>query len=504
VLAVARTFALIGIDAEPVHVELNVASGLPSFAVVGLPDAAVRESRERVRAALVNSDFEFPLQRITANLAPADLPKVGPGFDLAIAAALMSATGKLPRRALDRFALAGELALDGAIRPVPGALAMAERARSWGMRGIAVSPEDAGQAALVDGIEVVSIDHIKRLPGLSEDEIESVVPPTAPDGDGPRAGLPDLSDLRGQPSLARALEIAAAGWHSLLMIGPPGAGKTLAARALPSLLPPLQRQESLEVMRIAGACGERIDSPLATARPFRAPHHTISSAALVGGGSPPRPGEVTRAHRGILFLDELGEFRRDALEALRQPMEEGEVTIARAARSISLPCRFALVAASNPCPCGHGADSGECGCNLAVVDRYRAKLSGALTDRIDLSLRVQGPSAEALDGGPTESSSHARDRVLAARERQHQRLGGGRCNAEMTPAELRRRARLDDGARQMLAGGHQRLGLSGRGWDRVARVARTIADLAGSDEVSDDHVAEALNLRRRIEDEPGT
>jgi magnesium chelatase family protein len=380
---------------------------------------------------------------------------------------------------------------------------MAERAKVWGMRGIAVAPGDAGQAALVDGIEVVAIDHIKGLQSLSGDEIEAVAPPSAPAGNGARSGLPDLSDLRGQPSLARALEIAAAGGHSLLIIGPPGSGKTLAARRLPSLLPPLEREESLEVTRIAGACGERIDSPLEARRPFRAPHHTISSAALVGGGSSPRPGEITRAHRGVLFLDELGEFRRDALEALRQPMEEGELTVSRAARSITLPCRFALVAASNPCPCGHGADSGECGCHPSAVARYRTKLSGALADRVDLMLSVRRPSAEALDAEPTESSEDARDRVLAARERQHRRLGPGRCNAEMTPAELRRRARLDEDARRMLADGHERLGLSGRGWDRVARVARTIADLAGSDHVSDAEVAEALNLRRRIEQEPG-
>jgi magnesium chelatase family protein len=503
VLAVARTFALIGIEAEPVHVELDIASGLPSFAVVGLPDAAVRESRERVRAALVNSKFEFPLRRITASLAPADLPKAGPGFDLAIAAAVMSATGKLPNLALERFALAGELALDGSIRPVPGALAMAERARSWGMRGIAVAPEDAAQAALVDGVEVVAVDHIKRLELLAGDEIETVAPQEPAPGDADLE-LPDLADLRGQPSLARALTIAAAGGHSLLMVGPPGSGKTLAARRLPSLLPPLSREEALEVTRIAGACGERAESPLEARRPFRAPHHTVSAPVLVGGGRPPRPGEVTRAHRGVLFLDELGEFHRDALEALRQPMEEGEVTVTRMSASVRLPCRFALVAASNPCPCGHGFDSGQCGCHLKAVERYRAKLSGALADRIDLMLHVQRPSAEALADTPTESSAGARERVLAARERQWHRLGGARSNAEMTPAETRRDTSLDEGARRMLAAGHERLGLSGRGWDRVARVARTIADLAGSEQVEEDHVAEALTLRRRVEDEPGT
>jgi magnesium chelatase family protein len=503
VLAVSRTFALIGIEAEPVHVELDLNRGLPSFTIVGLPDAAVRESRERVRAALVNSGFEFPLRRITANLAPADLPKVGPGFDLAIAAAVMAASGALPGRALERFALAGELALDGRIRPVPGALAMAERARAWGMRGIAVAPEDAGQAALVSGVEVISVEHLARLGDLAGDRVETVPAPTRSNGAGAPEALPDLSDLRGQPALARALEICAAGAHSLLMVGPPGSGKTLAARRLPSLLPPLEREEALEVTRIAGACGERVDDPLSVARPFRAPHHTISAPGLIGGGAPPRPGEATRAHRGVLFLDELGEFRRDALEALRQPMEEGAVTVARARRSISLPCRFALVAASNPCPCGRGADSGECECHPGAVSRYRAKLSGALADRVDVTAAVGRPGSEAMDRVPGEASATVRDRVLAARERQRARLDGPRCNAELTPGELRRSAGLTEEARAMLSEGHERLGLSGRGWDRVARVARTIADLDGSESVGGDHVAEALGLRRRIERDPG-
>ncbi len=498
-LGIARTFALIGIEAEPVHVELDVAAGLPSFAVVGLPDAAVRESRERVRAALVNSEFKFPLKRITANLAPADLPKVGPGFDLAIAAAILVATGQLDRLALDRYVLAGELALDGSIRPVPGALAMAERARSWGIRGVAVSPEDAGQAALVEGVEVMPVDHLRRLSDLCDGGIEPAVP-LAPIEPPSQAGLPDISDLRGQPGLRRALEIAAAGAHSMLLIGPPGAGKTLAARRLPSLLPQLSREESLEVTRIAGACGERIKSPLDVARPFRAPHHTISGVALVGGGSTPRPGEVTRAHRGVLFLDELGEFRRDALESLRQPLEQGWITVSRASRSITLPCRFTMIAASNPCPCGRGADSGECECHPGAVSRYRAKLSGALADRIDLQVPVDRPSAEDLADSPGEPSASVRERVLAARERQAARLGGARSNAEMTPAELRACSGLDSEAGSLLALGHERLGLSGRGWDRVIRVARTIADLEGSETVSETQMAEALNLRRRHED----
>jgi magnesium chelatase family protein len=504
VLAVARTFALLGIEAERVHVELDVAGGgLPSFSIVGLPDTAVRESRERVRSALVNSDFNFPQHRITANLAPADLPKVGPGFDLAIAAALLTASHQLPQRALDRYALAGELALDGSIRPVPGALAMAEGVRGWGMRGIAVASEDAALAAMADGVEVVPIDHIKRLRDLAGDGVEPASPPDRSGFDPGANGHPDLSELRGQPGLRYAIEISAAGGHSALLIGPPGAGKTLAARMLPSLLPPLGHAESLEVTRIMSACGERPTAAAATRRPFRAPHHTASGPALVGGGMPPRPGEVTRAHRGVLFLDELGEFRRDALEALRQPLEEGGITVARANRTISLPCRFTLVGASNPCPCGRGANSGDCDCHPTAVARYRAKLSGALADRIDILVFVDRPPADAMSSGPGETSGEVRERVLAARARQEERLGAGRCNAEMTPGEIRRHCRLGAEAERLLADGHERLGLSGRGWDRVVRVARTVADLKGLDEVGEDEIGQALSLRRRTDDDLG-
>jgi magnesium chelatase family protein len=491
--ALARTFALIGVAAEPVHVEVDIGGGLPSFTIVGLPDAAVRESRERVRSALVNSGFDYPQHRITANLAPADVRKAGPGFDLAIATALLVATGQLPNRVLDRYALAGELALDGGIRPVPGALAMAEGARAWGMRGVAVAPGDASQAALVRGLEVVTVDHVTRLRELAEGGIDPV-PPAEP----PRAeheALPDLADLRGHPALRRCLEIAAAGAHSLLLIGPPGGGKTLALQRLPSLLPPLSPNEVIEVTRIAGVCGENGGPRLR--RPFRAPHHTVSGRALVGGGSPPRPGEVTRAHRGVLFLDELGEFRRDALEALRVPLEEGAVTVTRTTGTVFLPCRFMLVAASNPCPCGNGPDSGECDCNPGAVARYKAKLSGALADRIDLTLTVDPPPAEELNDDETEGSGAVRERVMRARRTQEARLGSGRTNAEMTPAELHRHCRLDQASRQILESGQRQLGLSARGWDRCLRMARTIADLAGEEAIGVEHLSEALNRRRR-------
>ena len=493
-VAVARTYSLIGVNAEPVHVEVDVRRGLPSFAIVGLPDTAVRESRERVRAALTNAGFEFPMQRIITNLAPADVPKVGPGFDLAIAAGVLAASGQVPKGFLDTRAFAGELALDGSIRPVPGALAMAEAARGQGLSGIAVAPADGPLAALVSGIDVVGLDHVARLPALAEGAVEPLEPRN-PVPSGPNSA-PDLRDLKGQPALREALEIVAAGSHSLMLVGPPGAGKTLAARRLPSLLPPLAAPEALEVIRIAGACGNGAASS-DPHRPFRAPHHTVSARALIGGGSPPRAGEVTRAHRGVLFLDELGEFRRDALEALRQPLEEGTVTIARAQRTISLPCSFSLVAASNPCPCGHGADSGECECHPSALARYEAKLSGALADRIDVFVGVGRPAAEDLAGDAGESSDVVRSRVGAARERQYQRLGAGRCNAEMSAGETERHCALGADAEEVLRAGHERFGLSGRGWDRVKRVARTVADLGDSEAIRVDDVVKALALRRR-------
>jgi magnesium chelatase family protein len=496
-LASARTFAVLGVEAREVQVEVHVGPGLPAFSLVGLPDAAVRESRERVRAALVNSGFKFPQQRITANLAPADLRKAGPGFDLAIAAALLAASDQLQPGRIERTALAGELALDGSIRPIPGTLPIAEAAGRAGFEAIAVPTANAPEAMLAAGARVIPLAKLSELASLGTDG-EPRPPAEAvwsPNGSPPPA--PDLADLRGQPYLAYALEVAAAGGHSVLVVGPPGAGKSLAARRLPSILPPLSRSEALEVLRIASACGRapRPDSP--ATRPFRAPHHTVSTAGLVGGGSPPRAGEATLAHRGVLFLDELGEFSREALEALRQPLEEGRVTIVRARHAIELPCRFMLVAASNPCPCGRGEESGECECQPTSVRRYRAKLSGALADRIDIAITVERPSGADMSAASGLDSTSVRERVIAARERQERRLGLGHCNGEMTLAELRESCRLEGTAKRMLAAGHATLRLSGRGHDRVLRLSRTIADLGGSERVSDEHVARALTLRRR-------
>jgi magnesium chelatase family protein len=498
VLASVRTFALLGIEAREVQVELDVAGGgLPSFSLVGLPDAAVRESRERVRSALGNSGFKFPMHRITANLAPADLRKAGPSFDLAIAAALLGACGQLRPEQLAGVAIAGELALNGSIRPVHGVLAMAEAARRAGAEAIVVPALNAPEASLAGEPRVVPLERLEQLALLGTESEPRAGPASGWSANGSAPQGPDLADLRGQPYLRYALEVAAAGGHSLLVVGPPGAGKSLAARRLPSLMPPLNRGEAMEVLRIASACGKPVSPDQPPIRPFRAPHHTISTAGLVGGGSPPRAGEVTLSHRGVLFLDELGEFSRESLEALRQPLEEGRVTIVRARHAIELPSRFMLVAASNPCPCGRGEDSGECECQPVSARRYRAKLSGALADRIDISISVERPSAREMGTPPDTDSATVRDRVIAARERQEHRLGAGRCNADMSLADLRALCRLDDEATAMVAAGHSRLQLSGRGHDRVLRLSRTIADLEGRGRVSADHVARALSLRRR-------
>jgi magnesium chelatase family protein len=497
-LATIRTFTLDGIAARAVRVEVDVHRGLPAFSVVGLPDAAVRESRERVRAALANCGYEFPLRRIVANLAPASLRKAGPGLDLAIAAALLTASGQLEWGDRSRPAMVGELALDGSIRPVPGALAIAEAARRLGEDSIVVPAENGPEAALVDGIEVIAMHGLTQLPALAAGEPGPEPPRPLSLQLSPEVGAPDLADLRGQRHLRYALEVAAAGGHSLLMIGPPGAGKSLAAGRLPSILPPLAAEEALEVARIASARGRLNGRPLG-GRPFRAPHHTISPAALIGGGNPPQPGEATLAHRGVLFLDELCEFRRDTLEALRAPLESGWVSVVRTGSARRLPCRFMLVAAANPCPCGRGEADPDCTCPPLDVRRYRGRLSGALADRIDILVAVRQPAVAEISGEPGESSAPVRDRVAAARERQELRLGPGRCNAEMTPTEVRD-CPLTEGSAALLADSYSRRRLSGRAHDRVLRLAQTIADLAGSEAIERDQIAQALQLRRRDHD----
>jgi magnesium chelatase family protein len=464
--------------------------------VVGLPDAAVREARERVRAAMANCGFEFPLRRIVANLAPASLRKAGPGMDLAIAGALLTASGQLEwKPGAEPPAIVGELALDGSVRAVSGVLAIAEAARELGAGSIVVPAENGPEASLAAGIDVIPIDSLTQLPALASGEWAPERPaPLALHLD-PDDGGPDLADLRGQRHLRHALEVAAAGGHSLLMVGPPGAGKSMAAGRLPSILPAPAAEEALEVARISSACGRFGGRPRGS-RPFRSPHHTISPAGLVGGGNPPSPGEATLAHRGVLFLDELCEFRRDALEALRTPLETGWVSIARSGTWQRLPCRFMLVAAANPCPCGRGEADAECSCSPLAIQRYQGRLSGALADRIDILAAIRQPSAEEIGGAPGERSAAVRARVDAARARQSERLGAGRCNAEMTPSEARECA-LGAPASALLGDAYSRGGLSGRAHDRVLRLAQTIADLAGSERIEREQMAQALQLRRR-------
>jgi magnesium chelatase family protein len=494
-LATAQTFTLDGIAARPVRVEVDVHRGLPAFSIVGLPDTAVREARERVRAALVNCGFEFPLRRIVANLAPTSLRKAGPGLDLAIAVALLTASEQLELERGAEIAMVGELALDGSLRPVPGVLAIAEAARERNLDAIVVPAENGPEAALVEGLDVICLESLAQLAALAEGAWSPPRPrPMSLQCRAERMGS-DLADLRGQRHLRYALEVAAAGGHSMLMVGPPGAGKSLAASRLPSILPPLAATEALEVARIASACGRLVDGSL-NGRPFRTPHHTISPAGLVGGGNPPSPGEATLAHRGVLFLDELGEFRRDTLEALRAPLESGWVSVVPAASRRRLPCRTMLVAAANPCPCGRGETDPECSCAPLAVQRYQSRLSGALADRIDVLAAIRQPSAGEIGGPPGERSAAVRERVVAARERQEARLGSGRCNAEMAPAELRE-CSLDEDAVTLLAEAYDRRRLSGRAHDRVLRLARTVADLAASDVIGREQVAHALQLRRR-------
>ena len=492
-LAETTSFTLDGISARMIRVEVDVHRGLPNFQIVGLPDAAVREARERVRAAVVNCGFEFPLQRITASLAPAELRKAGPAMDLALATALLGAAGELKIEALAGWSLIGELALDGSVRPVRGALAMAEEARENGRKGVLVPAANGPEAALAEGIAVRGIENFHELACLNEGRIpgrEAI--PAAVDDSG---DLPDLADLRGQGHLRAAVEIAAAGGHGLLMIGPPGAGKSLAARRLPSVLPPLEGEEVLEVARIASACGIG-NGRVSSVRPFRAPHHTVSAAGLVGGGSPPRPGEITLAHRGVLFLDELCEFNRPSLEALREPLENGSVTISRAKGRQTLPSRFTLVAAANPCPCGRGEDDPRCRCSEVSARRYRAALSGALVDRIDLVVAVTQPSAEALEGPAGESSAEVRERVVMARELMSERLGPGRTNSEAEPGEVAD-FKVTASAAGLLAEAHRSWQLSGRAHGRILRVARTVADLAGSTAIGEEQMASAIQFRRR-------